>query len=158
MFPHYAQLYAMDCGPTSLRERSFITRSGVSMLGISDAAESIGLRTTGGNPFLYPELSKLFDVLENMNFLKTFIVNFRNIPEDPKILSIFAKESFLIKVIINDSHSQNTIINIAERLQHYNINQIWEVGVTSVRECEKTERLLIRNRETKLVPCKTIKR
>jgi ATP-binding cassette subfamily B protein len=53
----------MDCGPTclrmiakhygrtyslqSLREKSFITREGVSMLGISDAAESIGFHTTG---------------------------------------------------------------------------------------------------------------
>lgn len=53
----------MDCGPTclqmiakyygksyslqTLRERSFITREGVSMLGISDAAESIGFRTMG---------------------------------------------------------------------------------------------------------------
>jgi len=53
----------MDCGPTCLRmiakyygrnytlqylrERSFITREGVSMLGISDAAESIGLHTQG---------------------------------------------------------------------------------------------------------------
>lgn len=62
-FPHYTQLDAMDCGPTSLRmiakyygrsytlqtlrERSFITREGVSMLGISDAAESIGFRTNG---------------------------------------------------------------------------------------------------------------
>ena len=48
-FPHYTQLDAMDCGPTclrmvakhygrsytlqNLRERSFITREGVSMLG-----------------------------------------------------------------------------------------------------------------------------
>ena len=63
IFPHYTQLDAMDCGPTclrmiakhygrsytlqSLRERSYITREGVSMLGISDAAESIGFRTTG---------------------------------------------------------------------------------------------------------------
>lgn len=63
LFPHYHQLDAMDCGPTclrmvakhygrtyslqSLREKSFITRAGVSMLGISEAAESIGLRTTG---------------------------------------------------------------------------------------------------------------
>lgn len=31
----------------ALRSRSFITRSGVSMLGISDAAESIGFRTRG---------------------------------------------------------------------------------------------------------------
>ncbi|GHU80181.1 hypothetical protein FACS1894145_6030 [Bacteroidia bacterium] len=62
-FPHYIQLDAMDCGPTclrmitkhygrnytlqTLRERSFITREGVSMLGISDAAESIGFHTVG---------------------------------------------------------------------------------------------------------------
>lgn len=62
-FPHYHQLDAMDCGPTTLRmiakyygrtyslqylrERAFITREGVSMLGISEAAESIGFRTNG---------------------------------------------------------------------------------------------------------------
>lgn len=62
-FPHYTQLDAMDCGPTclrmiakyygrtyslqTLREKSFITRQGVSMLGISDAAESIGFHTNG---------------------------------------------------------------------------------------------------------------
>lgn len=62
-FPHYLQLDAMDCGPTclrmiakfygkayslqTLRAHSFITREGVSMLGISDAAEFIGFRTMG---------------------------------------------------------------------------------------------------------------
>ena len=62
-FPHYKQLDAMDCGATclrmiakyygksyslqTLRERSYITREGVSLLGISDAAESIGMRTMG---------------------------------------------------------------------------------------------------------------
>ncbi len=62
-FPHYTQLDAMDCGPTCLRmiakyygkhyslqflrDRSFITRQGVSMLGVSDAAEYIGFRTSG---------------------------------------------------------------------------------------------------------------
>lgn len=62
-FPSYRQLDAMDCGPTclrmiakyygrnydvqKLREKSFITRAGVSMLGISDAAECIGFRTSG---------------------------------------------------------------------------------------------------------------
>ena len=62
-FPHFLQLDTMDCGPTclrmiakyygktyslqTLRTRSFITREGVSMLGISDAAESIGFRTSG---------------------------------------------------------------------------------------------------------------
>ena len=62
-FPHCRQLDAMDCGPTclrmiakyygkdysmeTLRKRSFITRAGVSMLGISEAAESIGFKTLG---------------------------------------------------------------------------------------------------------------
>ena len=62
-FPSYIQLDAMDCGPSclrmiakhygrhysleTLRQHSFITREGVSMLGISDAAEHIGFRTSG---------------------------------------------------------------------------------------------------------------
>ena len=63
IFPHFPQMEAMDCGPASLkmiakyygksytmqtlRERCFITREGVSMQGISDAAERIGFRTLG---------------------------------------------------------------------------------------------------------------
>ena len=63
VFPSYRQLDTMDCGPTclrmvakhygrhysleTLRQHSFITREGVSMLGISDAAEYIGFRTSG---------------------------------------------------------------------------------------------------------------
>jgi ATP-binding cassette subfamily B protein len=62
-FPFYEQHDTMDCGPTclrmiarhygrsyavqELRRKSFITREGVSMLGISDAAEAIGFRTLG---------------------------------------------------------------------------------------------------------------
>jgi ATP-binding cassette, subfamily B, bacterial len=62
-FPLFLQLDSMDCGPSclrmiakfygktfslqTLRSRAFIARSGVSMLGISDAAESIGFRTRG---------------------------------------------------------------------------------------------------------------
>ena len=63
IFPHYQQHDAMDCGPTclrmvaahygrvfsleGLREKSLITREGVSMLGLSEAAEHIGFRSTG---------------------------------------------------------------------------------------------------------------
>jgi len=59
-FPFYKQLDAMDCGPTclrmiaehygkryslqSLRAKSFVTRAGVSLLGLNEAAETIGLR------------------------------------------------------------------------------------------------------------------
>jgi ATP-binding cassette, subfamily B, bacterial len=62
-FPIYKQFDSKDCGPTSLRmiakyngkvfslktlrDRSHLTREGVSMLGISDAAETIGFRTLG---------------------------------------------------------------------------------------------------------------
>lgn len=61
-FTFYKQLDAMDCGPTCLRmvakhygrrysleylrEQANITREGVSMLGIGEAAEKIGFRTT----------------------------------------------------------------------------------------------------------------
>jgi ATP-binding cassette subfamily B protein len=60
-FPFYRQLDAMDCGPTCLmmaaaahgrqfpltylRERSYLSREGVSALGIMEAAEAIGFRT-----------------------------------------------------------------------------------------------------------------
>ena len=74
-FPFYQQLDAMDCGPTclrmiakyygksyslqTLRARSFLSRDGVSLLGISDAAESIGFRTVGAK-------STLQDLVENV--------------------------------------------------------------------------------------------
>lgn len=62
-FPHFKQLDSMDCGPTclqiissfygksyslsGLRTKCHISREGVSLLGISDAAEIIGFRTAG---------------------------------------------------------------------------------------------------------------
>lgn len=62
-FPYYKQLDSMDCGPTCLRmiakhygrsytletirKQSQISREGVSLLGISEAAENIGFRTVG---------------------------------------------------------------------------------------------------------------
>ncbi len=62
-FPYFHQPDAMDCGATCLamiakhygknysiqrlREMCSATRAGVSMLGISDAAEKLGFKTTG---------------------------------------------------------------------------------------------------------------
>jgi ATP-binding cassette subfamily B protein len=62
-FPHLLQPDAMDCGATCLamvakhygktysiqrlREMCSATRSGVSLLGISDAAEKLGFKTVG---------------------------------------------------------------------------------------------------------------
>lgn len=61
--PFYPQLDAMDCGAACLRmvakyygksylleylrEHTYITREGVSLLGISEAAEKLGFRTMG---------------------------------------------------------------------------------------------------------------
>ena len=63
-FPYTRQPDAMDCGPAclkmvteyygrhysldTLREETFIGREGVTLLGISRAAEKIGMRTVGG--------------------------------------------------------------------------------------------------------------
>ena len=62
-FPHYHQQESADCGPACLRmiakyygrqyslemlrEHSFISREGVSMLGISDAAEYLNCKLIG---------------------------------------------------------------------------------------------------------------
>ena len=62
-FPIYKQLDAMDCGPTCLRmiakhygrsipldylrNKSQYGKAGVSLLGLADAAESIGLKSVG---------------------------------------------------------------------------------------------------------------
>ena len=64
LFPFVKQPDAMDCGPACLtmiaahygrhytldhlREQCFIGREGVSLLGISKAAEQFGFRTVGG--------------------------------------------------------------------------------------------------------------
>lgn len=64
-FPIYKQLELMDCGPTclrmvakhfnkdftiqTLRERAQINKEGVSLLGIAEAAESIGIKAVGVN-------------------------------------------------------------------------------------------------------------
>jgi ATP-binding cassette, subfamily B, bacterial len=70
-FPFYKQLDSMDCGPACLlmvakhfgkvyplpylREKCYIDRLGVSMKGIHEAAESIGLRTTALQISLFEE-------------------------------------------------------------------------------------------------------
>jgi len=62
-FPYYKQSNRMDCGPACLRmvaqhygrhyrqdflrDKAFLTREGVSLLGMGDAAEAIGMRSLG---------------------------------------------------------------------------------------------------------------
>lgn len=90
-FPHYRQLDYRDCGPTCLRmvakhygktfsreflrDKASITRIGVTMAGIAEAAEAIGMRTLGmrvsmdslvteaPTPFIVPWRQKHFVVV-----------------------------------------------------------------------------------------------
>ncbi|MCL2651642.1 MAG: peptidase domain-containing ABC transporter [Candidatus Azobacteroides sp.] len=98
-FPHYTQLDAMDCGATcirmiakyygrnftnqTLREKCFITHSGVSMLGISEAAESIGFRSLGVHiPYEQLMKTQLPCILHwNQNH---FVVLYRLSPRPPQ--------------------------------------------------------------------------
>ena len=71
-FPFVKQFDAMDCGPACLkmiaayykrnysldylRKRCYITKDGVSFLGLSEAADSAGFRTIGVKmPVRYPQ-------------------------------------------------------------------------------------------------------
>jgi pseudo-rSAM protein len=106
---------------------------------ISENRSSINI--TGGDVFQYPELKKLFNLLERRDSINTFIVNYRNIPEDSALLHLFSKESFRIKVIVNESYQEKSLEAIAEKLYQKNINQLWEISVTSTSEYEKAELL-----------------
>jgi len=66
MAKHYGKSYTSQ----TLRKRSYITREGVSLLGISDAAESIGFRTIG--------VKITFDKLEKENVIP-FIAHWRQV-------------------------------------------------------------------------------
>lgn len=116
-FPHYKQLDAMDCGATclrmiakhygksyssqTLRKRSYITREGVSLLGISDAAESIGMHSLGVKttferliakkitPFIAHWRQEHFVVVYKMTPTKVYVAD----PASGKIT--YSKQEFL---------------------------------------------------------------
>jgi len=134
-FPHYLQLDSMDCGPAclkmiakyygktysleNLRERCFITREGVSLLGISDAAESIGMRTIG---------------------VKT---SFENLAKDGRLPCIlhWNQNHFVVcykiktrrngeaKIYIADPASRNAVYNKDEFLKCWTAGNASQVGI-----------------------------
>ncbi|MEL6536347.1 MAG: cysteine peptidase family C39 domain-containing protein, partial [Bacteroidota bacterium] len=129
-FPIYRQLDQMDCGPTalrmiakyygkvyslqSLREKSFITREGVSLLGISDAAEAIGLRSLAAKvpyqkmveeapmPLIAHWRQKHFVVVYGMRGNKLLIAD----PAHGKIT--YTKEEFLDGWVSSQEKGQET--------------------------------------------------
>jgi len=115
-FPHYKQHDQMDCGPTCLRMiarhhgRSFsiqklrelceISREGVSLLGISEAAEKVGFRSLGVKLNLEQlkasELPCILHWLQNHFVVLYRIRNGRFYVADPaKGLVSFSEEEFI---------------------------------------------------------------
>jgi ATP-binding cassette subfamily B protein len=102
-FPHYRQLDSKDCGPTCLRmiakyygksfsreflrEKASITKTGVTMAGIAEAAEAIEMRTLGmrisleslvseaPTPFIVPWRQKHFVVVYKTSKTKIYVAD-----------------------------------------------------------------------------------
>lgn len=102
-FPHYRQLDNKDCGPTCLRmiakyygktfsreflrDKASITKTGVTMAGIAEAAEAIEMRTLGmrisleslvteaPTPFIIPWRQKHFVVVYNTSKTKIYVAD-----------------------------------------------------------------------------------
>lgn len=102
-FPHFKQLDSRDCGPTCLRmiakyygktfsreflrDKASITKTGVTMAGIAEAAEAIEMRTLGmrisleslvtqaPTPFIVPWRQKHFVVVYKTNKTKIYVAD-----------------------------------------------------------------------------------
>lgn len=124
------------CCTTSANTLDFdLLKSFLSAISYTGASISI----LGGDVFKYTELDELIHILRGINSVHTLVTNWLNIPEDPRILSILASESFRLKVTLNNPYETNHIIDLAKRIKQNGINQLWEVSITSISEYEKAE-------------------
>lgn len=144
-FPFYKQMDQADCGPTCLRmiakhygksytlehirERSYITRSGVSLLGLSEAAQSIGLRSLS--------VSITFDRLEaeaplpciahwkNRHFVVIYKIKKDKIyVADPGYgLITYSKEEFIDAWIGNNTNKDTGTILLLEKTPEFEISE-----------------------------------
>lgn len=107
----------MDCGPTCLRiiakyfgrtyslaylrDRSYITKSGVSLLGISEAAESIGLHTQGAK-LTWEQLRNEVPLPCVVHWKKRHFVVVYKIKKRKRLFSFFGKNDKDDTVFISD--------------------------------------------------------
>ena len=114
------------------------------------------INITGGDPFKYPELKNLLDVFGGRGFKQTLIVHYLNIPNEFDLLHSFTGELFRLNILVNDSYQEKSLVDSAEKLLQNNINQLWEIGITSVLEYEKaellSEQLIKRNIDVNIKP------
>ncbi len=129
-FPHYRQFDQMDCGPTclrmiagyygrtystdTLRQKSGINREGVSLLGISEAAEEIGFRTLGMR-LTWEQLKEQADLpcivyWDQVHFVVVYRIRKNNvyIADPAKGKAVYSKDEFLQHWLNNKHNGQNT--------------------------------------------------
>lgn len=133
VFPFYKQPDIMDCGPSclrmiakyhgknfslqKLREISGINKEGVSLLGISEAAEKIGLRTTGAKVSLDQLKETDLPVILHWN-QNHFVVLYKikknkyYIADPAKHLMVYTEKEFLLNWLsmVGDQERQGVVL------------------------------------------------
>lgn len=129
-FPVNIQLDSIDCGPTclksiaeyygkfwslnTLRQRCYIGNNGVSLLGISEAAESIGLRTAGVK-LTYQQLrdEAVFPCIVHWNqehFVVVYDIKRKKIMISLEFLTLLSVCSIIIKISLSVFGSNQMIL------------------------------------------------
>lgn len=107
------------------------------LFAISGTEASITI--VGGDIFQYPELKEILYILRRMSAAHVLVTHWQNISEDTEVLELFAHESFRLKIIINGFYSIATIVTLAKKMKQSNIDQLWEINITSLLEYENAE-------------------
>lgn len=107
------------------------------LFAISGTEASITI--VGGDIFQYPELKEVLYILQRIPAVHILVTHWQNIPQDSEVLELLAYQSFRLKIIINDFYSIATIVTLAKKLKQSNIDQLWEINITSLSEYEKAE-------------------
>ena len=95
----------------------------------------------GGNIFQYNGLGEILAILEGIDATHTLVSDWRNVPEDLSLLNNIKRETFRLKILINELVDIHQIIALARRVKDLQIKQCWEISITSLPEYEKAEAL-----------------
>ncbi len=144
LFPNFRQLGSMDCGPVCLRiisnfygrdfpidylrEKSQITKLGVSLLGISEAAETIGLRTFSSKiSFEQLYQNKPFPCILHWN-QNHFVVlyklskSYAYISDPAQGLIRYSIKDFLASWLQNNSHGVALLLEPTQQFEEVSTN------------------------------------
>jgi len=110
------------------------------LFSISYTDASISL--LGGNIFQYVNLKDVIYILLKMNLKTTIVTDWHNVTKDLEILNLLSQKLLRLQIVVKDIYDINRIVFIAKNINQYNINQVWEIHVTSLEEYEAAEMLI----------------